>query len=202
MLGGILYTHYSCITQKNNTCNIFRFKQRQDRLDRIVLEKGISRETNPVESPESLPPAVQRKDRPCMTTSAVENPHVFALPSDSAGTALAKKNKRPVAPVTPCTNVRPPFLAALEDTLPASTPDVQAQQRGLRPLLPVLQPLLPTPQPALDPCICSLRKCSQNQPTIALIIGLSHISTAGCELVWQVGVPGSIPALAHHYNLA
>ena len=42
-------------------------------------------------------------------------------------------------------------------------------------------------------------KNSQNQPTTALLIGLSPISTAGCVLVWQVGVPGSIPAPALHY---
>ena len=43
---------------------------------------------------------------------------------------------------------------------------------------------------------CRFCKNSQKQPTTALLVGLSPISTAGCALVWQVGAPGSIPAPA------
>nr|XP_043887425.1 probable helicase with zinc finger domain [Solea senegalensis] len=131
------------------------YNKLQKKQEKSMLEQGLSIPKNTNVSPESLPLAVVRKDRPCVPTSSVANPHIFVLPSNTAGTAQLKQRRN--LPVTPSA-IRPPFLAALDQPLHPPQPVPQPLLLAPQPLLPAPQPLLLAPQPLLLAPQAVLRK--------------------------------------------
>ena len=124
---------------------ICRYCKRERGQEKRILEQGICPPQTTTVSPESLPPAVKRKGKPCMPQSIVAYSHVFVLPPNTAGTAKLQGRKiRRVNP--PSDLLRPPFLAALEPQIQPPTP-VFPTPPFIPPLLP--QPLWSVPQPHL-----------------------------------------------------
>ncbi|CAL8292404.1 unnamed protein product [Arctogadus glacialis] len=128
-----------------NTATLSSWYCKRERgQEKRILEQGICPPQTTTVSPESLPPAVQRKGKPCMPQSIVAS-HVFLLPPNTAGTAKLQGRKiRRVNP--PSDLLRPPFLAALEPQIQPPTP-VFPTPPFIPPLLP--QPLWSVPQPHL-----------------------------------------------------
>ncbi|CAL8406945.1 unnamed protein product [Arctogadus glacialis] len=128
-----------------NTATLSSWYCKRERgQEKRILEQGICPPQTTTVSPESLPPAVQRKGKPCMPQSIVAS-HVFLLPPNTAGTAKLQGRKiRRVNP--PSDLLRPPFLAALEPQIQPPTP-VFPTPPFIPPLQP--QPLCSVPQPHL-----------------------------------------------------
>ncbi|CAL8292155.1 unnamed protein product [Gadus morhua 'NCC'] len=129
-----------------NTATLSSWYCKRERgQEKRILEQGICPPQTTTVSPESLPPAVKRKGKPCMPQSIVAYSHVFVLPPNTAGTAKLQGRKiRRVNP--PSDLLRPPFLAALEPQIQPPTP-VFPTPPFIPPLLP--QPLWSVPQPHL-----------------------------------------------------